>query len=81
LEWAKDVPLEGLEELTAKCGEFGVGLIILHPYYTSFRHIIQLDAVLNIPSEDFVEEFLEYLFERRQKQLRLYDELWESVQI
>lgn len=79
LEWAKDVPVEGLEEVTAVCGRFGIGLITLHPYYNSFRHTVQLEAEPNDPSEDFVEEFLGYIFERRSESQEAYDRLWSLV--
>jgi hypothetical protein len=79
LEWAKDVPVEGLEEITSACGRFGVGLVTLHPYYSSFRYIVQLDAEPNAPSEDYVDEYLGYVFERDTKKRTLYDELWERL--
>lgn len=78
LEWAKDVPVEGLEELTAVCSRFGVGLITLYPYYSSFRHTVQLEAEPNVPPEDYIEEYLGYVFERDGEKKDAYDELWSS---
>ena len=80
LEWAKDVPVEGLDELIALCSRFGVGLITIHPHYTSFRHVVQLDAEPNNPPEDNVEEFLGYVFERRQENKASYEALWSAIE-
>lgn len=80
LEWAKDVPVEGLEEITSVCSRFGVGLMTLHPYYSSFRHIVELEAEPNVPPEDYVEEYLGYVFERDGKKKDAYDELWPRPQ-
>lgn len=81
LEWAKGVPVEGLDELTALCGRFGVGLMTLHPHYKSFRHIIHLEAEPHNPPDDNVEEFLGYVFERRAKELAAYNAMWDSIKI
>lgn len=64
LEWAKNEPVVGLEEMIAVCSRFGVGLLTLHPYYASFRYDIQLDAEKHAPSDDYVEEYLGYVFEK-----------------
>ena len=80
LEWAKDVPVEGLDELTALCGRFGVGLMTMQPHYSSFRHVVHLDAEPNSPPEDNVEEFLGYIFEKRSENKIEYDTLWSTVE-
>ena len=77
LEWAKDVPVEGLEDITSVCTRFGVGLIILHPYYSSFRYTVEVDAEPHNPPDDYVEEFLGYIFERDGERKDAYDVLWE----
>jgi hypothetical protein len=64
LEWAKDEPVVGLEELMSVCARFGVGLITLHPHYNSFRYIIQLEPDKQSADEEYVEEFLGYVFEK-----------------
>lgn len=79
LEWAKDVPVEGLEELNALCGRFGVGLMTMHPHYASFRHIVQLEAELHNPPDDNVEEFLGYVFEKRAENQAAYNALWDAI--
>lgn len=76
LEWAKDVPVEGLEEIISACGRFGVGLITLHPRYNSFRYVIQLEAEPNVASEDYVEEYLSYVFARDSKKEAAFSQLW-----
>ncbi len=80
LEWAKDVPIEGLEEVMAVCSRFGVGLMTLIPRYSSFRHIVQLEAEPNNPAEDYVEEYLGYVFERDGANKDAYDRLWSSTE-
>ncbi|MGH8652604.1 MAG: hypothetical protein ACREYE_10745 [Gammaproteobacteria bacterium] len=79
LEWAKDVPIEGLENLNAICGRFGVGLMTMQPHYNSFRHIIHLEAEPHNPPDDNVEEFLGYVFEKRAENETAYNSLWESI--
>lgn len=64
LEWAKGEEVVGLEEMIAVCSRFGVGLLTLHPYYSTFRYITQLEAEKNSPAEDYVEEYLGYVFEK-----------------
>ncbi len=64
LEWAKDEPVAGLDEMTAACGRFGVGLLTLHPYRSSYQYMVHIEAEKNSPTEDYVEEYLGYLFER-----------------
>jgi DNA-binding MarR family transcriptional regulator len=81
LEWARDMAVEGLEEILSCCTRFGVGLITLHPYYKSFRYTLRLDAEPNAPSDDYVEEFLGYIFERDSEKKKAYDELWNDNQI
>lgn len=76
LEWAKDVDVDGLEEIISACSRFGVGLITMHPYYSSFRYTVQLEAEPNLPSDDYVEEFLGYVFERDGNKEEAYKELW-----
>jgi hypothetical protein len=79
LEWAKDFPVEGLDEITQACGRFGVGLMTLHPYYTKWRHVVQLEAAPYAPSEDFVEEYLGYVFEKQTGSRQKYDALWQAI--
>lgn len=81
LEWAKDVPIEGLEEIIAACSRFGVGLMTMQPYYSSFRHVVQLDAEPNVPPEDYVEEYLGYVFERDGGKKEAYDGLWSAIEV
>lgn len=79
LEWAKDVPIEGLEDINAVCGRFGVGLVTMQPYYKSFRHIVHLDAEPHNPPDDNVEEFLGYVFEKRAENQTAYNSLWDKI--
>ncbi len=80
LEWAKDFPIEGLDEIGQACGRFGVGLMTLHPYYTKWRHVVQFEATPYSPSEDFVEEFLGYIFEKQLGSREKYDALWHKLE-
>lgn len=76
LEWAKDVPVEGTEYLESACSRFGVGLITLHPYYTGFRHVVRITANPHTPPDGEVEEYLEYVFEKRNGDFQAYESLW-----
>jgi hypothetical protein len=79
LEWAKDFPVEGLDEIKQACSRFDVGLMTLHPYYNKWRHVVQLEASPYVPSEDFVEEYLGYVFEKQSGSQQKYDALWERI--
>lgn len=79
LEWAKDTPLEGTEYLESACSRFEVGLITLHPYYSGFRHVIRIPAIPHTPSNGEVEEYLEYVFQKRDGDLQAYEALWSST--
>ncbi|WP_139133133.1 hypothetical protein [Pandoraea sp. ISTKB] len=76
LEWAKGAELEGLEVMESACSRFGVGLITLHKHYSGFRKLIQLEAVPNVPSEDDVEDFLEYVLSRKADADKAFADLW-----
>ena len=76
LEWAKGEEVVGLEDMTAVCSRFGVGLITLHPYYSSFRYILQLDAEKHAAADDYVEEYLGYVFEKNEAAKQKYENLW-----
>lgn len=78
LEWAKSVEVVGLEEMVSVCSRFGVGLLTLHPHYASFQYAIQLDAEKHAPSDDYVEEYLGYVFEKNEGAKKKYDELCEA---
>ncbi len=80
LEWLKDHPVEGLEYIEQACGRFGVGLILLQPFYSSFRAEIQLWAEANVPSEDETEEFLSYVLQRAGKETEQdFENLWSNA--
>lgn len=64
LEWAKGEDVLGLDEMIAVCSRFGVGLLTLHPYYKGYRYDVQLEAEKNNASEDYLEEYLSYVFEK-----------------
>lgn len=81
LEWAKNEPVVGFEEIIAVCSRFGVGLLTLHPYYNSFRYIVQLEAEKNTPTEDYMEEFLGYVFDKNGSAYARYEDLCELVGI
>ena len=79
LEWAEKAELDGLEELTSVCGRFGVGLITLHKYYTGFRHMVRYEAESKAPSDDLLQEFLGYVFERKEEDKERFDQLMTSL--
>jgi len=81
LEWAKNEPVVGLEEIIAVCSRFGVGLLTLHPYYNSFRYAIQLEAEKNAPTEDYMEEFLGYVFDKNKAAHERYENLCSRLGI
>ena len=68
----------GIEELMAVCGRFGVGLMTIHPYYKSFKYDIQLDAVKHHPNEEYLEEYLGYIFEKYPHERTRFDELFRD---
>lgn len=75
LEWAKGEDVLGLDEMIAVCSRFGVGLLTLHPYYRNYRYDIQLEAEKNNASEDYLEEYLSYVFEKYPSTKEEYDSL------
>lgn len=75
LEWAKTEEVLGLEEILSVCSRFGVGLLTLHPYYSSFHYIIQLEAEKHATSDDYVEEYLGNVFEKNDDAKRKYEKL------
>jgi hypothetical protein len=64
LEWAKEEEVVGLDEIMAVCGRFGVGLLTLHPYYRSYRYQVQLEAKKHTPPNEYLDEYLGYVFDR-----------------
>ncbi len=62
--------------MESACSRFGVGLITLHKHYGGFRKLIQLEAVPNVPSEDDVEDFLEYVLSRKVDADKAFGDLW-----
>ncbi len=78
LEWAKSENVIGLEDLVAVCSRFGVGLLTLHPYYSSYRYNIHLEAERHAASEEYMEEYLGYVFDRYPETHKKYEELWLS---
>lgn len=81
LEWAKSEEVVGLEEMVSVCSRFGVGLLTLHPYYSSFRYAIQLDAEKHATSDDYVEEYLGYVFEKSDGARQKYELLCSKQQV
>lgn len=79
LEWAEKGPVDGIDELISVCGRFGVGLITLHKHYNGFRHTVFSEAEPRVPSDDLLEEFLGYVFERREEDKRQFDALWNAA--
>ncbi|CAM8819915.1 hypothetical protein [Burkholderia pseudomallei] len=77
LEWAKNEPVVGLEEMIAVCSRFGVGLLTLHPYYNSYRYRVEFEAEKNAPTDDYIEEYLGYVFEKDGSAQEEYDSLCE----
>ncbi len=75
LEWAKGEEVVGLEEIISVCSRFGVGLLTLHPYYASFRYTVQLEAEKHATTEDYVEEYLCYVFEKDKDAKQRYESL------
>lgn len=75
LEWAKGEEVVGLDDMLVVCSRFGVGLITLHPYYAGFRYEVHLEAEKHGVSEDYVEEFLDYVFEKYPNTKQNFDSL------
>lgn len=70
LEWAKEQDVIGLDEMAAACGRFGIGLIIMKPYYSSFRLERIIDAVPNTPTDGDIEDYLGYILEKSELKLK-----------
>lgn len=81
LEWAKGEKVVGLEEMMSACSRFGVGLLTLHPYYTFFRYDIQLDAEKHATSDDYLEEYLGYVFEKSDAARLQYEEICRAQDV
>ncbi len=81
LEWAKGEEVVGLEEIASVCSRFGVGLLTLHPYYSSFRYTVQLDAEKHETPDDYVEEYLGYVFEKNEDAKQKYENLWVAQDV
>ena len=76
LEWVKDEPYEISEHFQQTCVRLGVGLMIMRPYYTSFRHEIKIPAETHNPIESDVEEFLEMWLDKDLSAKLKFDKLW-----
>jgi hypothetical protein len=81
LEWAKGEEVIGLDELLAVCSRFGVGLLTLHPYYSGYRYDIQLEAEKHTASEDYLEEYLDYVFEKNSNAREEFDKLFTEQDV
>lgn len=81
LEWAKGEDVLGLDEMVAVCSRFGVGLLTLHPYYKGYRYDIQLEAEKNNASEDYLEEYLGYVFDKYPGAKEEYDALCTAQEV
>ncbi len=78
LEWAKGEPVIGLEDMMAVCSRFGVGLLTMHPHYRGFRYDILLEPETILSSEDYVEEYLSYVFDKYPKERQRFDKLCDG---
>ena len=76
MEWVKDEPYEISEHFQQTCVRLGVGLMIMRPYYTSFRHEIKIPAETHNPIESDVEEFLEMWLDKDLSAKLKFDKLW-----
>lgn len=79
LEWAKGADVVGLDDMVAACGGFGVGLIVMQPYYSTFRLNKIIDAIQNTPSDGDVEEYLGYVFYKNDKKMDEYHKKFRDV--
>ena len=81
LEWVKDEPYEISEHLQQTCVRLGVGLMVMKPYYSGFRHEIKIPAETHNPIESHIEEFLEtWLFKDTDANLK-FNKLWKADRI
>lgn len=77
LEWTKNLPVSGIDDIEAACGRYGVGLITLHKHYNSFRQSLEIEATPHQPAPDEVEEYLQYLIDRNHLTEVELDNLWD----
>jgi len=78
LEWPNSVdfsltdPTYKLNQIFRECQRFNIGLATLHPWYKSYRLRERFEVVPNVPKEEDVETWLEYMFDRAPKALDAY---------
>lgn len=86
LEWPNGTdfsltdPTYKLDQMFRECQRFNVGLATLHPWYKSYRLRERYEATPNVPKDDDVEAWLEYMFDRAPKTLEAYNARFEAVQ-
>jgi hypothetical protein len=81
LEWVNDAdfslsdPSYKVDEIARECQRFGVGLCTLRPWYKSYRLHTHIEAVQHTPNDSAVENWLEYIFDRRPIEKKKYEAL------
>ena len=80
VELSRDLPVEGLDDLKQVCSQFGIGLMTMFKHYKGWRHIVFLEAASHSPSDEAVEEYLGYVFERKEECQKDFESLWESTE-
>lgn len=83
LEWVKDAnfsisdPSYKVDEIARECQRFGIGLSTLRPWYSSYRLHTHIEPVQHSPNDSAVENWLEYLFDRRPALKKEYEALFK----
>lgn len=73
-------PAESIDGLRELCARFGVGIATIHQYYAGLRYVIRQDPEPKAPSDDYVEEYLTYVFERLPEQKARFEALMSATE-
>lgn len=78
LEWIeKNFSLDDprLDQVVRECRRFGIGLITLEKYYSSYRPHVRLEASRKDPKDNDVEAWLDHALSRRTEAEKRFDEI------
>ncbi len=86
LEWPKEEqfsltdPTYKIDQIARECQRFGIGLATLHQYHSTLRPKQRIEPIYNIPDNEDIESWLDYIFSRNEKAQNKYDECMRIMQ-
>lgn len=86
LEWPKDAnfsltdPTYRVDEIARECQRFGVGLMPMRKYYSSYRLHSHIEPEEHVPSFDAIENWLEYVLSKNETVRKSYENLLDDLQ-